>query len=112
MAAEHVTPEAINFMAKFGARPDLPANGAGTVRDKLGLPWMTRRNLSPLRHQLHNFHRSAREGIATGISAADRARTIQGLRLRTTQGQRDLVSPGHVFFFRCGPRPTAFAHRP
>ncbi|MBD5416248.1 MAG: bifunctional 3,4-dihydroxy-2-butanone-4-phosphate synthase/GTP cyclohydrolase II [Desulfovibrio sp.] len=97
MAAEHVTPEAINFMAKFG-RGLICMPLAPELVDKLGLPMMTQRNGSRFGT---NFTVSveAREGISTGISAADRATTI---RTAVADGARpeDLVSPGHVFPLR------------
>ena len=75
MAAEFVTPEAINFMAKFG-RGLICLPMAPEMADKLNLPLMTQRNGSRFGT---NFTVSieAREGITTGISAADRARTIR-----------------------------------
>lgn len=97
MAAEHVTPEAINFMAKFG-RGLICLPLAPELVDRLGLPMMTQRNGSRFGT---NFTVSveAREGISTGISAADRATTI---RAAVADGARpeDLVSPGHVFPLR------------
>ena len=97
MAAEHVTPEAINFMAKFG-RGLICLPLAPELVEKLGLPMMTQRNGSRFGT---NFTVSveAREGISTGISAADRATTI---RTAVADGARpeDLVSPGHVFPLR------------
>lgn len=97
MAAEHVTPEAINFMAKFG-RGLICLPLAPELVDRLGLPMMAQRNGSRFGT---NFTVSveAREGISTGISAADRATTI---RAAVADGARpeDLVSPGHVFPLR------------
>lgn len=97
MAAEHVTPEAINFMAKFG-RGLICLPLAPELVDRLGLPMMTQRNGSRFGT---NFTVSveAREGISTGISAADRATTIKAA---VADGARpeDLVSPGHVFPLR------------
>lgn len=97
MAAEHVTPEAINFMAKFG-RGLICLPLAPELVDRLGLPMMTQRNGSRFGT---NFTISveAREGISTGISAADRATTIKAA---VADGARpeDLVSPGHVFPLR------------
>lgn len=97
MAAEHVSPEAINFMAKYG-RGLICLPLAPELVDKLGLPMMTQRNGSRFGT---NFTVSieAREGIATGISAADRAKTI---RTAVADGSRpeDLVSPGHIFPLR------------
>ena len=97
MAAEHVTPEAINFMARFGRgliclpmAPELP--------DRLQLPLMTQRNGSRFGT---NFTISieAREGISTGISAADRAATIKAAVADNARPE-DIVSPGHVFPLR------------
>ncbi len=97
MAAEHVTPESINFMAKFG-RGLICLPLAPELVDKLGLPMMTQRNGSRFGT---NFTVSveAREGISTGISAADRATTIKAA---VADGARpeDLVSPGQVFPLR------------
>ena len=74
MAAEFATPEAINFMAKFG-RGLICLPLAPELADNLNLPLMTQRNGSRFGT---NFTVSieAREGITTGISAADRAHTI------------------------------------
>ena len=74
MAAEHVTPEAINFMAKFG-RGLICLPMAPEIIDRLQLPLMTQRNGSRFGT---NFTISieARDGVTTGISAADRATTI------------------------------------
>ena len=74
IAAEHVTPEAINFMAKY-ARGLICLPLGPSLVDKLDLPLMTQRNGSKFGT---NFTVSieARNGVTTGISAADRARTI------------------------------------
>lgn len=94
MAAEHVTPEAVNFMAKYG-RGLICLPMAPELIDRLQLPLMTQRNGSRFGT---NFTVSieARDGISTGISAADRATTI---RTAVADGVRpeDLVTPGHVF---------------
>ena len=73
IAAEHVTPEAINFMAKY-ARGLICLPLGPSLVDKLDLPLMTQRNGSKFGT---NFTVSieARNGVTTGISAADRART-------------------------------------
>ena len=97
MAAEFVTPEAINFMAKYGrGLICLPLDPK--IADALNLPLMTKRNGS---RYGTNFTVSieARDGIATGISAYDRALTI---KTAVAEGARpdDLVSPGHVFPLR------------
>ena len=97
MAAEFVTPEAINFMAKYG-RGLICLPLAPHMADRLDLPLMTQRNGSRFGT---NFTVSieAREGTTTGISAADRARTIQ---VAVADGSRpeDIVTPGHVFPLR------------
>lgn len=94
MAAEHVTPEAINFMAKFG-RGLICLPMAPEFVDRLQLPLMTQRNGSRFGT---NFTVSieAREGISTGISAADRATTIKTAVADDVRSE-DLVTPGHVF---------------
>lgn len=97
MAAEHVTPEAINFMAKFG-RGLICLPLAPEFVDKLNLPLMTQRNGSRFGT---NFTVSieAREGISTGISAADRAATIK-MAVSDDARPEDIVTPGHVFPLR------------
>lgn len=97
IAAQFVTPEAINFMAKFG-RGLICLPMAPEMLDKLGLPLMTKRNASRFGT---NFTVSieARDGISTGISAADRARTIQ-VAVANDSKPEDLVSPGHIFPLR------------
>ncbi|WP_297827931.1 bifunctional 3,4-dihydroxy-2-butanone-4-phosphate synthase/GTP cyclohydrolase II [uncultured Desulfovibrio sp.] len=97
MAAEHVTPEAINFMARFG-RGLICLPLAPELTDRLQLPLMTQRNGSRFGT---NFTVSieAREGISTGISAADRAATIRAAVADNARPD-DLVSPGHVFPLR------------
>jgi 3,4-dihydroxy 2-butanone 4-phosphate synthase/GTP cyclohydrolase II len=94
MAAEHVTPEAINFMAKFG-RGLICLPLAPEIVERLRLPLMTQHNASRFGT---NFTVSieAREGISTGISAADRAVTIKSAVADNAKPE-DLVTPGHVF---------------
>ncbi|MDR3319497.1 MAG: bifunctional 3,4-dihydroxy-2-butanone-4-phosphate synthase/GTP cyclohydrolase II [Desulfovibrio sp.] len=94
MAAEHVTSEAINFMVKFGrGLVCLPMDPE--LVDRLRLPLMTQSNGSRFGT---NFTVSieAREGIATGISAADRATTIKAAVADNARPE-DVVTPGHVF---------------
>lgn len=97
LAAEHVTPEAINFMARFG-RGLICLPMAPELTDRLQLPLMTQRNGSRFGT---NFTISieAREGISTGISAADRAATIKAAVADNARPE-DIVSPGHVFPLR------------
>jgi 3,4-dihydroxy 2-butanone 4-phosphate synthase/GTP cyclohydrolase II len=97
MAAEHVTPEAINFMAKYG-RGLICLPMAPEIIDKLQLPLMTQRNGSRFGT---NFTISieAREGVTTGISAADRATTILAAVADNVRPD-DIVTPGHIFPLR------------
>ena len=97
MAAEFVTPEAINFMVRFG-RGLVCLPMAPELADKLHLPLMARHNGSRFGT---NFTVSieAREGVTTGISAADRARTILAA-VADDATPDDLVTPGHVFPLR------------
>lgn len=97
MAAEHVTPEAINFMAKFG-RGLICLPMAPEIIDRLQLPLMTQRNGSRFGT---NFTISieAREGVTTGISAADRATTILSAVAENVRPD-DIVTPGHIFPLR------------
>jgi 3,4-dihydroxy 2-butanone 4-phosphate synthase/GTP cyclohydrolase II len=92
--AECVTPEAINFMAKFGrGLICLPLSRERV--EELGLPLMAQNNAT--RHKTaFTVSIEAREGVATGISAADRARTI-AVAIDPAKGRTDIVSPGHVF---------------
>jgi 3,4-dihydroxy 2-butanone 4-phosphate synthase/GTP cyclohydrolase II len=92
--AQMATPDAINFMAKHGRGLICLALTQGRAHE-LGLEAMVRRNASRNRTA---FTQSieAREGITTGISAHDRARTI-ATAIDPTKGPGDIVSPGHVF---------------
>ena len=97
MAAEHITPDAINFMAKYG-RGLICLSMAGELADKLELPLMTRNNESRF-GTAFTISIEAKVGVTTGISAKDRATTIQtAVADGATAG--DLVSPGHVFPIR------------
>ncbi|MFT5532109.1 MAG: 3,4-dihydroxy 2-butanone 4-phosphate synthase/GTP cyclohydrolase II [Burkholderiaceae bacterium] len=94
MAAEFVTAEAVNFMAKFG-RGLICLTLTEERCDKLNLSMMTTRNGTSYGT---NFTVSieAAEGVTTGISAADRARTIQVAVAKNAKSS-DIVQPGHVF---------------
>ena len=94
VAAQFATPDVINFMAKHGrGLICLPLEPRQVQR--LGLPPMTRRNAS--RHETaFTVSIEAREGITTGISAADRAHTIQ-TAINPDCTPDAIVSPGHVF---------------
>ncbi|GAA4503461.1 bifunctional 3,4-dihydroxy-2-butanone-4-phosphate synthase/GTP cyclohydrolase II [Gluconacetobacter tumulicola] len=100
MAADLVTPAAINFMVTHARGLVCLPLEAGLV-ERLGLPMMTRVNTSP-RETAFTVSIEAREGVDTGISAADRARTIQAA-VAPDAGPADLVSPGHIFPLRAVP---------
>ena len=92
--AQMATPEAINFMAKFGRGLICLALTSERVR-QLNLPLMARQNAS--RHQsAFTVSIEARDGVSTGISASDRARTI-AVAIDPSKGIDDIASPGHVF---------------
>ena len=97
MAAESVTTEAINFMARYG-RGLICLTLSPNLVDKLELPMMVANNKSPYGTGF-TISIEARTGVSTGISAADRARTIQAA-VAPNAGPRDLVSPGHIFPLR------------
>ena len=92
--AQMATPDAINFMAKHG-RGLICLTVTQARAQELRLEFMVRANASRNRTA---FTQSieAREGISTGISAFDRARTI-ATAIDPTKGANDIVSPGHVF---------------
>src|SRR5579871_2131145 len=92
--AQMATPEAINFMAKYGRGLICLAMTDERVRE-LGLPLMSPSNESRLRTAF-TISIEAREGVTTGISAPDRARTI-AVAIDPSKGRNDIVSPGHVF---------------
>ena len=92
--AQMATPEAINFMAKFGRGLICLAMPRDRAQ-QLNLELMAQTNQS--RHQTaFTVSIEAREGISTGISAHDRSHTIS-VAIDPTKGQTDIVSPGHVF---------------
>ncbi len=94
LAAQFATPEAINFMAKHGR--GLICLALTPERcDELGLDLMAAKNETPLQTAF-TVAIEAREGVTTGISAADRAHTIQ-VAVDPESRPRDLVQPGHVF---------------
>jgi 3,4-dihydroxy 2-butanone 4-phosphate synthase / GTP cyclohydrolase II len=94
IAAEFATAEAINFMARYGRGLICLTLTEARCR-LLNLPLMVSNNRSPLGT---NFTVSieAAEGVTTGISAADRARTVRAA-IRADASARDLVQPGHIF---------------
>ncbi len=94
IAAQFVTPEAINFMAKEGR--GLICLALTPERcDELGLNLMAAKNESSFQTPF-TVSIEARTGVSTGISAADRARTIQ-VAIDPAASPRELVQPGHVF---------------
>lgn len=97
MAAQMVTPEAINFMATHG-KGLICLTLTPEQIDKLELPMMVQKNRSPF-ETAFTVSIEARTGVTTGISAADRARTIQ-VACRLDVKPEDIVSPGHVFPLR------------
>jgi len=94
MAAQFATPEAVNFMAKEG-RGLICLSLTPERCDELGLNLMAAKNESPFETPF-TVSIEAREGVTTGISAPDRARTIQ-VAIDAGSSPRDLVQPGHVF---------------
>ncbi|WP_394240498.1 bifunctional 3,4-dihydroxy-2-butanone-4-phosphate synthase/GTP cyclohydrolase II [Vibrio astriarenae] len=94
MAAEHITPESINFMATHG-RGLICLTMTQERCESLGLPPMVQDNNA---QYTTNFTVSieAAEGVTTGISAADRARTVQAAVAPNAKAA-DLVQPGHIF---------------
>jgi 3,4-dihydroxy 2-butanone 4-phosphate synthase/GTP cyclohydrolase II len=100
IAAQFATPEAINFMATHG-RGLICLCLTPERCDELRLPPMTQENETPY-GTAFTVSVEAREGITTGISAHDRARTIQ-VAIDPSKGPRDLVQPGHTFPLRAKP---------
>jgi 3,4-dihydroxy 2-butanone 4-phosphate synthase / GTP cyclohydrolase II len=94
MAADHVTPEAINFMAKFG-RGLICLTLTRAHCERLQLPPMATRN-GTKHSTAFTVSIEAAEGVTTGISAADRARTVQAAVAAGAKAS-DLVQPGHIF---------------
>src|ERR1700758_3401217 len=100
MAAQFVTPEAINFMAKEGR--GLICLALTPERcDEVGLALMAAKNESAF-STAFTISIEARSGVSTGISAADRARTIQ-VAIDPETSPRELVQPGHVFPLKAKP---------
>jgi 3,4-dihydroxy 2-butanone 4-phosphate synthase/GTP cyclohydrolase II len=94
MAAQFVTPDAINFMATHG-RGLICLALTGERCDELGLDLMAAKNESPFQTAF-TVSVEAREGITTGISAHDRAHTVQ-VAIDPSSRPHDLVQPGHIF---------------
>ncbi len=97
MAAEHVTPEAINFMAKHG-RGLICLTLTGARCEQLGLSMMVANNQTP-HGTAFTVSIEAAEGVTTGISAHDRARTVQAAVAKNAKPS-DIIQPGHIFPLR------------
>lgn len=97
LAAEHATPEAINFMAVH-ARGLICLSMTAAQIERLGLPMMVTNNQSAY-ETAFTVSIEAREGVSTGISAADRAHTIR-TAIRRDVHRQDIVTPGHIFPLR------------
>lgn len=97
MAAEAVTPEAINFMATYG-RGLICLAMSPDIIEQLQLPMMVQNNQSQYGTGF-TISIEARTGVTTGISAADRARTIEAA-VNPDAKPTDIVSPGHIFPLR------------
>lgn len=97
IAAEKATPEAIRFIVRYTSGVIcVPMEGADL--DRLELPLMTAQNTERMR-TAYTISVDAADGVTTGISAADRSRTIQLLAAASTSA-RELARPGHVFPLR------------
>jgi 3,4-dihydroxy 2-butanone 4-phosphate synthase/GTP cyclohydrolase II len=94
LAADHVSPEAINFMARFG-RGLICLTLTREHCERLRLPPMVARNGTKM-GTAFTVSIEAAEGVTTGISAADRARTVQAAVAKNA-APHDLVQPGHIF---------------
>jgi len=100
MAAQFATPEAINFMAKEG-RGLICLSLTAERCNELGLDLMAAKNESAYETPF-TVSVEARSGVTTGISAHDRAHTIQ-VAIDTSSSPRDLVQPGHIFPLKSRP---------
>jgi len=101
IAAEFATPEVVNFMATHG-RGLICLSMAGSIIDKFNLPMMVERNGSPY-GTAFTVSIEAATGVTTGISAHDRARTIE-VAIAPDSKPTDLISPGHIFPLRARDR--------
>jgi len=100
MAAEHVTPEAINFMSKFGRGLICVPTTSDRLK-QLGIERMVKTNRETFKTDFQVSVDAARQ-VTTGISAADRAETIR-VMAHPSAVPEDLVQPGHVFPLRSRP---------
>lgn len=94
IAADHITPEAINFMITH-ARGLVCLSITDEIAERLQIPMMTRKNQSPL-NTAFTVSIEAATGVTTGISAADRARTVQ-VAIDPKSTASDIAMPGHIF---------------
>ncbi|WP_367605945.1 3,4-dihydroxy-2-butanone-4-phosphate synthase [Legionella sp. W05-934-2] len=101
VAADYATPQAINFMSRFG-RGLICLSMAERLIEKLHLPMMTSKNQSSF-GTAFTVSIEAAEGVTTGISAQDRARTI-AVAIDPNSGPQDVISPGHVFPLKAHPK--------
>lgn len=92
--AQMATPDAINFMARYGRGLICLAMTKARV-DQLGLDMMSQNNRAQY-STAFTISIEAREGVTTGISAADRARTV-AVAVDSNKGATDIVTPGHIF---------------
>jgi len=92
--AQFATPDHINFMATYGRGLICLAMDQDSI-DRLGLPQMTARNTETF-STAFTVSIEAKEGVTTGISASDRAKTIQ-VAIDPTSTSNDIVMPGHIF---------------
>lgn len=99
-AAQFATPESVNFMAKYG-RGLICLAMDDSLLSKLDLPMMTDKNEAPY-GTAFTVSIEAKKGVTTGISAHDRAHTIQ-TAIRDGVSRSDLVVPGHIFPLRARP---------
>ena len=97
VAAQMATPDAINFMAKYG-RGLICLAMTGERIDQLGLSLMSSDNRSQF-ETAFTTSIEAREGVTTGISASDRARTV-AVAIDPAYGRDEIVTPGHIFPLR------------
>ncbi|MDP6528114.1 MAG: bifunctional 3,4-dihydroxy-2-butanone-4-phosphate synthase/GTP cyclohydrolase II [Gemmatimonadota bacterium] len=97
MAAEHATPEAVNFITRY-ARGILCASLPGREAERLGLPPMTQRNTARMGTPF-TVSVDAAEGTTTGVSAADRSHTLRKLA-DPASVPGDFAMPGHIFPLR------------
>jgi 3,4-dihydroxy 2-butanone 4-phosphate synthase/GTP cyclohydrolase II len=100
MAAQHVTAASVNFMARYG-RGLICVSTTSERLQQLGIERMVRQNRESFRTDFQ-VSVDAAHGVTTGISAADRAKTIQ-IMAEPTAVPEDLVQPGHVFPLRARP---------